>query len=419
MDKKYLALNQSELPERLSSISAITNKVGSNFSNWDVKEVGDGNLNLVFIVIGDKGKIIIKQALPHMRLVGEGWPLTLERSFFEYNALIRQEKRDPGIIPKVYYFNKTQGLIAMEFLEDHNILRGKLINGEKVEGLSNSLGKHCARLAFRGSELYMDSSEKKTDSALFYRNVELMGITETFVFTDPYYKAELNFNTDGLAPIIKILREDTKLKTQAHKMLMKFSSHGETMCHGDLHSGSIMCTHNDTKIIDPEFAIYGPMGFDLGMLIANYLMSYFSQPAHRLNSIETSTFQAWLLQIIEDTIEKFSTEFKLLWNTERKGILYSKSLFEDQGQSSKYALDSVMSDIWITLLSICGIEMHRRCLSLAHNADFEKIEDTVMRAKLEARNLMMGRELLLNSNSIKGVKSLINMAKEFNRKDFL
>ena len=59
MNEKYLALNQSELPERLSSISAITNKVGSNFSNWDVKEVGDGNLNLVFIVIGDKGKIII------------------------------------------------------------------------------------------------------------------------------------------------------------------------------------------------------------------------------------------------------------------------------------------------------------------------------------------------------------------------
>ena len=63
--------------------------------------------------------------------------------------------------------------------------------------------------------------------------------------------------------------------------------------------------------------------------------------------------------------------------------------------------------------------MLRRCLSLAHNADFEKIEDTIMRAKLEARNLMMGRELLLNPNSIKGVKSLINMAKEFNRKDFL
>tara|TARA_E500000178_G_scaffold208142_1_gene205480 strand:- start:900 stop:2159 length:1260 start_codon:yes stop_codon:yes gene_type:complete len=419
MDDKYTALTIESLPQRLGVVSAITDQIGVEIRKWEVKEVGDGNLNLVFIVIGDKGKIIIKQALPHMRLVGEGWPLTLERSFFEYNALIRQEKSDPGIIPEVYYFNKTQGLIAMEFLEYHKILRVKLINGEKVEGLSNSLGKHCARLAFRGSELSMDSSEKKADSALFYRNVELMGITQNFVFTDPYYKAELNFNTDGLAPIIKILRQDTKLKTQAHKMLMRFSSHGETLCHGDLHTGSIMCTYNDTKVIDPEFAIYGPMGFDLGMLIANYLMSFFSQPAHRLNSIETSAFQSWLLKIIEDTVEKFSTEFRSLWNKERKGILYSKSLFEDQGQSSKYALDSVMSDIWKNSLSFCGIEMLRRCLSLAHNADFEKIEDTIMRAKLEARNLMMGRELLLNPNSIKGVKSLINMAKEFNRKDFL
>ena len=30
--------------------------------------------------------------------------------------------------------------------------------------------------------------------------------------------------------------------------------------------------------------------------------------------------------------------------------------------------------------------MHRRCLSLAHNADFEQIEDITLRVKLEARS---------------------------------
>ena len=44
------------------------------------------------------------------------------------------------------------------------------------------------------------------------------------------------------------------------------------------------CYKNDTKVIDPEFAFYGPMGFDLGMNIANYLMAFLSQPAHRKNS---------------------------------------------------------------------------------------------------------------------------------------
>ena len=70
-------------------------------------------------------------------------------------------------------------------------------------------------------------------------------------------------------------------------------------------------------------------------------------------------------------------------------------------------------------MSVCGIEMHRRCLSLAHNADFETIEDVSLRAKLEGRNLMMGRDLVLDANTIKGVKDLIKRVKVFNEKDLI
>ena len=127
MNKNYSALTLDELPKRLSSITAITDQIGIDFSKWQVTEVGDGNLNLVFIVIGSNGKIVIKQALPYVRVVGDSWPLTLDRAFFEYNALVRQEQRDPGIAPSVFYFDREQGLIAMECLDNHKILRGKLI----------------------------------------------------------------------------------------------------------------------------------------------------------------------------------------------------------------------------------------------------------------------------------------------------
>ena len=52
MNKNYSALTLDELPKRLSQISALTDRIGTNFSEWKVTEVGDGNLNLVFIVIG-------------------------------------------------------------------------------------------------------------------------------------------------------------------------------------------------------------------------------------------------------------------------------------------------------------------------------------------------------------------------------
>ena len=419
MTEKYLALTSKDLPRRLSKISAITDEIGSNYPDWRINEVGDGNLNLVFIVEGKKGTVVIKQALPYVRIVGDSWPLTLDRAFFEYNALIRQEQRDQGIAPSVFHFNRKQALIAMECLDDHKILRGMLIEGKKVEGLANVIGKHCARLAFKGSDLHMKTKNKKEDVSLFQKNVELMAITENLVFTDPYFEAEMNNHTEKLSPVVKTLREDVIMKSRAQNMLRKFTSNAETMCHGDLHSGSIMCTESEVRVIDPEFAFYGPMGFDLGMNMANYLMAYFSQPAHRNGPLETIDYQNWILQIIEDSIETFEAEFRNLWKTERFGILYPKCLFEDQGHTSDHALQSLLNNIWKDVVTICGIEMHRRCLSLAHNADFESIEDLSLRAKLEARNLFMGRELILNYDSIQSVREISTLAQKFNKQDII
>ena len=416
--EKYEPLTIETLADRLGSVDAICKIVGDDTSKWNIDEVGDGNLNLVYTVSSDSGNIIIKQALPYVRLVGDSWPLPLSRSFYEHEVLVRQAKRDPGSVPVIYYFDKEQAIIAMEMLLPHIILRKKLIAGEYVNGLAQRLGEFCARNAFRGSDLSLQTADKKSDTAMFQGNLALMAITESLVFTEPYFEAEMNHHTDGLDPIVKILRSDVKMKSEAQKMLMKFTSNTETLCHGDLHSGSVMCTDNETKVIDPEFGFYGPMGFDIGMLISNYLMAYFSQPGHR-DSEKLSEYQNWILKVIEETFETFRQEFKKLWNSERTGILFPSSMFEDQGDSSDFALNEMLEHIWQDAVAVCGIEMHRRVLSLAHNADFEEINDTKKRSKLEARNLMMGRELILNNKSIKNASELTSLAKKFNSENYL
>ena len=94
-------------------------------------------------------------------------------------------------------------------------------------------------------------------------------------------------------------------------------------------------------------------------------------------------------------------------------------MFEDQGDSSEFALNGMLEHIWQDAFAISGIEMHRRVLSLAHNADFEEINDTKKRSQLEARNLMMGRELILNSKAIKNASELTTMARKFNSENYL
>ena len=416
--EKYEPLTIETLADRLGSVDAICKIVGDDTSKWNIDEVGDGNLNLVYTVSSESGNIIIKQALPYVRLVGDSWPLPLSRSFYEHEVLVRQAKRDPGSVPVIYYFDKEQAIIAMEMLLPHIILRKKLIAGEYINGLAQRLGEFCARNAFRGSDLSLQTADKKSDTAMFQGNLALMAITESLVFTEPYFEAEMNHHTEGLDPIVKILRSDIKMKSEAQKMLMKFTSNTETLCHGDLHSGSVMCTDSETKVIDPEFGFYGPMGFDIGMLISNYLMAYFSQPGHR-DSEKLLEYQNWILKVIEETFDTFQQEFKKLWNSERTGILFPRSMFEDQGDSSDFALNEMLEHIWQDAVAVCGIEMHRRVLSLAHNADFEEISDTKKRSQLEARNLMMGRELILNNNSIKNASALTSLAKKFNSENYL
>lgn len=416
----YRALTPETLPTRLGGLDVLLTRVGPADS-WQVEEVGDGNLNLVFILRGASGAAIVKQALPYVRLVGESWPLPLKRSFFEYNALIRQEARDPGSVPEVWHFDEAQAIVVMEFLTPHIILRHGLIQGKRYANLGERLGEFCARTLFRGSDLSMKAAEKKADLALFAGNVELCDITENLVFSDPYFNADLNRHTPGLEGAIARIQSDMALKVAAQHLKMGFTSQAETMLHGDLHTGSIMVSEADIRVIDPEFATYGPIGFDVGMLISNFLMAYLSQPGHETSPGARAAYQEWLLAVTETIWTRFEAEFTRLWREERRGILYQATLYEDQGHAlaSEIARAERLGMIWRDALGFCGVEIHRRILGLAHNADFERISDEPTRAACEARALALGTALIHGRNGLTGTPAVLDLARRIAQENHL
>ena len=410
----YEPLTPETLPARLGSLTAVASAVGGAPDDWRVDEVGDGNLNLVFIVEGSKGSVVVKQALPYVRLVGDSWPLPLKRAYFEYNALIRQEAVSPGVVPEVRHFDEDQALIVMEHLTPHIILRGQTMAGREVADLGRVMGTFCAQTAFRCSDLAMDPAKKKADVALFSGNVELCDITENLVFTDPYFDAEMNRHTaPHLDAVVAELRADGALKIEAQHMKRAFTARVETLCHGDLHAGSIMVTDRSVRVIDPEFAFYGPLGFDIGMLMGNYLMAYHAMSAHIRDEAACARSQNWLLDVTRDTWTSFAAEFRRLWETERTGILYPATLYEGQGDdaTSRRACDELLAEIFADLLGFAGIEMHRRILGLAHVAEFDSIEDPDQRAPLEERSLRLGRDLVLERRRIADIETVLGMAR--------
>ena len=409
----YAPFTADTLRARLSGVAAVTDRLGSDTTRWDVAEVGDGNLNLVFIVTSPTGALIVKQALPWLRVVGEGWPLPLRRSFFEWQALTRHAARDPGRVPEVYHFDEVQALVVMRYLTPHVILRKSVVAGVIHPLLAGHMGRFMARTLFRGSNLSMRAADAKADMAMFAGNAELADITENLVFSDPYFAARLNKHTPGLEPWIEPLRRDRAMKVAAQEMKHAFVSKAETLVHGDLHSGSIMVTQDDTQVIDPEFAIYGPFGFDVGMLLANFLLGFFSQSGHEAAPGERNACREWLLGTVEETSAVFATEFSHLWRTERTGILYERTLFEDAGDTlgSEQALTLVLDGIWTDAMGFAGVEMHRRILGLAHVEDLEAIPDPARRIVAERRALALGRKLAVERRAIRTAAQVTGLAR--------
>src|SRR6201992_2032864 len=170
MPDPYRILKEGGLRDYLSGLAEVAARLGGRSSDWTISEVGDGNLNLVFIVKGTKGGIAVKQALPYVRLVGESWPLPLSRSHYEYLALTHQARVAPKLVPALLHQNEALALVAMELLEPHIILRKGLVAGTIYPRFVDDITTFLARTLFFSSDLAVSAAEKKEGIAAFAGN---------------------------------------------------------------------------------------------------------------------------------------------------------------------------------------------------------------------------------------------------------
>ncbi len=410
----YRSHDTASLGPYLAEVPDVANRLGGSPAGWSIDEVGDGNLNLVFIVRGPESGLVVKQALPYVRLVGESWPLPLERAFFEHEALVEHARHAPGLGPAVYHYDGALFLIVMELLEPHIIMRRGMIKGVRYLDFANAISRYLARTLFFTSDLALKAHEKKARAALFSGNVSLCNISEQLIFTEPYIPHQNNWWTspelDGDAAAI---RADVALKAAVSDLKYKFLTETQALLHGDLHTGSVMVTAQDTRIIDPEFAFYGPMGFDVGAVLGNLLLNFFSQDGYARDGDNRADYKAWVLETTEAVWRGFDEAFRALWQGARTGDAYPVALFEaaDQPNSSCAAQDGYMRVLFRDALGFAGAKMIRRILGLAHNIDFEQITDKTIRAACERPALQFGRALVLGAGEFTDIAAVTEAAR--------
>ena len=413
MASPYAPVDGANLSSILAGLPDLRPRLGGEPADWRVREVGDGNLNLVFIVEGPVGGLVVKQALPYVRLVGESWPLPLERSWFEYNALVEQTRYAPRLTPKIFHFDRQQAMIVMEYLSPHIIMRKGLIRGIEYPRFAADIAEFLAETLFNTSVLAGTAAEHKRRVELFARNIELCRITEDLVFADPYREAPLNHWTrPHLDAHKRSFETDSALKIAAQARKYQFLTDAQALIHGDLHTGSIMLTTGDTRIIDPEFAFVGPIGFDVGAVIGNLLLAYLAQEGHEAAPHARDAYRAWILDQVVAVWVGFHERFLALWRQASEGEAYVAGVFTSPQDEA--ALDAERRQFLRLLfedtLAFGGLKMIRRILGLAHVEDLESIADPARRAICERKALRLGRALVVGGAKFSGVADLIEAA---------
>ncbi len=414
-DSAYRPLAEQSLVAYLATIPAVGEILGGAPADWSVREVGDGNLNLVFIVKGKRGGVAVKQALPYVRLVGESWPLPLSRAHYEHLALTEQARLAPGVPPRVHHYDAAMALIVMELLEPHIIMRRGMIAATVYPAFPMDIAQFMARTLYFTSDLALSAAEKKQRIAAFAGNFALCKITEDLIFTEPYIRAANNrWTSPELDDIAAAFREDLDLHVAISRLKLAFMRAPEAMIHGDLHTGSIMVTATETRVIDPEFAFYGPMGFDIGAVIANLLLNYFAQAGHESREGERDAYRAWVLQSVRDVWTLFRAEFLRLWRENPTGDAYPLALFAGPFGAARLEVERqvFLDRLYADMLGFAGAKMIRRILGLAHNLDLESIADPGRRAACERPALQLARELIVETARFTSIDHVTRRAQQ-------
>jgi 5-methylthioribose kinase len=381
---RYRKLNEKD------SIKYIKEKmdVFGEDENLISREIGDGNINYVYKISSKDSKfsVIVKQADKILR--SSGRELDTDRIRIEAEAMMHQGKYKEGMVPKIYLYDEIMHAIIMEDLSEYEIMRKSLLENNICKNFAENISSFIVDTSLATTDLVIDPMDKKKMMKNFI-SPEICEISERLVFTEPYFDIDDNtYEKENEQFIRENLYKNSKLHLEVGKLKNEFMTNAQALIHGDLHTGSIFVKGDKIKVIDSEFSFFGPIGYDLGNIVANL---FFIKIRNYLLKDNSKEFDRWLTGTIESTVDLFKEKFLdyLEVNT-RDEILKSPDFHQ-------WYLNKVME----YTSGAAGLEMIRRVIGSAKVEDIEGLEDKDIKSSAERIVVKFAVELILIRSSIK------------------
>ena len=365
MSHEYEFLTVDTVGDYIRSVPTLTERINPD-NLVSVKEIGDGNLNLVFVAKDstDRG-LCLKQSLPYVRMTGPDWPMTPERSRLEADSLRIHASLAPGLVSEVLHYDHDRYIIALEDLSDHIVWRAALNQGQIHDGAAAAVGRYVASVAMGTSALGLEREELAARQAASV-NPQLCQITEDLVFTEPSVDAGRNSTIESNKVDAIELAADTEFVAAMGYAKWLFMTKAQALIHGDLHTGSVMVRNakdsnecDSVKVFDSEFAFYGPVAFDLGALWANYTIA-----AARAYALGENDRAQWALGLVTQTWDAFETEFRRRWPERIDSRVWGDALLDR-------LVATWRREAWL----FAAAKMSRRIVGAAKTTDIETLPE--------------------------------------------
>jgi 5-methylthioribose kinase len=346
-----------------------------------VVDISSGNMNYVYRAkeVTSGKTYILKYAATHTR-ISEHILVSTERIKIEARVLMVFNQQVPEYVPHIYQYDDHNKCIIMKDYSEYGILRDRLLQCEIIPDFTDNITSYLVRSIM--PTLNIDENKEVEGSDLKRMQNPLCETTKTYVFSEPLIRTGNSNDIFKLSQkfIESEVYQDDELIKQVNDLKEQFTNKRQALLHGDLHTGSIFVHKSSIIVFDYEFAFYGPIGFDIGNLLANLVFSWL----HAKAIGQKQEFMYWMeatIQMMIDGLKKgFVSEFELRYNT-------------DAHYTSEY-ITAYVEDIIHDVAAFAGVELLRRVIGIAHVNDIISISNPEKRAEAEQIAIKLAKKFI-------------------------
>eukprot|EP01108_Squamamoeba_japonica_P006565 TRINITY_DN5361_c0_g1_i1.p3 TRINITY_DN5361_c0_g1~~TRINITY_DN5361_c0_g1_i1.p3 ORF type:complete len:188 (+),score=100.08 TRINITY_DN5361_c0_g1_i1:521-1084(+) len=171
--------------------------------------------------------------------------------------------------------------------------------------------------------------------------------------------------------------------------------------------GEANALFSDVKIIDTEFAFYGPVAFDLGLFTAHMLVALLAARAHGAKA----AYERYLRVQLRTFWREFVQRYDQLWRDAGESVhdATCRPSFVG-GVDALVAVQAAHAQSTLAdALGFASLEMIRRVVGIAHADDVDGIIDDAQRIVVEKRILRVGMRLLADTASFRSIDRVLEL----------